>query len=247
MFTDVDVVQARAVVQGFLREAPDGGWLSAGATAELLRAFGVPLVDQAEVHSAEDAVTVARQLGLPVVLKVMATDIQHKTDVGGVRLGLGSAAEVRSAYVDFMNIFGDTMRGAILQPMVHGIETIAGVVSDPDFGPLVMFGSGGTAAELMGDRALRILPLTVQDAADQVRSIRSAPLLFGYRGSPKCDVAAIEEVLLRISLLADEIPQLAEMDLNPLMATPRGALVVDSRIRVVPWRRHAEREVRRLR
>ena len=247
MFTDVDLVRARGVVKGFLREAPNGGWLPAGATAELLRAFGVPLVDQAEVHSAEDAVTVARQLGLPVVLKVVATEIQHKTDVGGVRLGLSSAAEVRSAYVDFMNIFGDTMRGAILQPMVHGIETIAGVVSDPDFGPLVMFGSGGTAAELMGDRALRILPLTVQDAAEQVRSIRSAQLLFGYRGSPKCDVAAIEEVLLRISLLADEIPQLAEMDLNPLMATPRGALVVDSRIRVVPWRRHAEREVRRLR
>ena len=142
---------------------------------------------------------------------------------------------------------GGALEGAIVQPMLRGVELIAGVVSDALFGPVVMFGSGGTAVELFGDRVLRILPLTDQDAHEMVRSIRGAPLLFGHRGAPPCDVAAVEDVLLRIARLADEVPQVAEMDLNPLIASPGGAVAVDVRIRLAPWRRHAETEVRRLR
>jgi acyl-CoA synthetase (NDP forming) len=100
---------------------------------------------------------------------------------------------------------------------------------------------------LFGDRVLRILPLTDQDAHEMVRSIRGAPLLFGHRGAPLCDVRAVEDVLLRVARLADEVPQLAEMDLNPLIASPSGAAAVDVRIRLAPWRQHAETEVRRLR
>jgi acyl-CoA synthetase (NDP forming) len=139
------------------------------------------------------------------------------------------------------------MEGAIVQPMLRGVELITGVVSDPSFGPVVMFGSGGTAVELFGDQVLRILPLTDQDAHEMVRSIRGAPLLLGHRGAPRCDVAAVEDVLLRVARLADEVPQLAEMDLNPLIASPTGAVAIDVRIRLTPWRRQAERDVRRLR
>ena len=126
------------------------------------------------------------------------------------------------------------MSGAVLQPMLRGVETIAGVVSDALFGPLIMFGSGGTAVELFGDRSFRILPLTDADASELVRSIRGAPLLLGYRGAPACDVAAVEQVLLRVARLAEEVPQLAEMDLNPLIVGMEGCVVVDARIRVAP-------------
>ncbi len=110
-----------------------------------------------------------------------------------------------------------------------------------------MFGSGGTAVELFADRVLRILPLTDRDAGEMVRAIRGAPLLFGHRGTPPSDVASIEDVLLRIARMAEEIPQIVEMDVNPLVATPHGAWAVDVRVRLAPWHRHVETEVRRLR
>jgi acetate---CoA ligase (ADP-forming) len=182
-----------------------------------------------------------------VVLKAVGDKILHKSDVGAVRLGISTSAEVRDAFIELSTRLGDAMQSAVVQPMLRGVELIAGVVSDPSFGPVVMFGSGGTAVELFGDRVFRILPLTDDDATEMVRSIRGAPLLFGHRGAPACDVPAVQDVLLRVARLADAVPQLAEMDLNPLIATPRGASAVDVRIRLGPWRRHAESEVRRLR
>jgi acetyl coenzyme A synthetase (ADP forming)-like protein len=244
---DVDLGAARVVVDSYLHDVPNGGWLPPSAVRGLLQAFAIPVVSEVEVRSADAAGQAARQVGFPCVLKAVGEQIVHKADVGGVRLGLRSAAEVRRQYREMSDRLGDAMRGAVLQPMLSGVETIAGVVSDPLFGPLIMFGSGGTAVELFGDRSFRILPLTDVDAAELVRSIRGAPRLFGYRGAPACDVAAVEDVLLRVARLADDVPQLAEMDLNPLMATPDGAVAVDSRIRIVPWRRHGEQEVRRLR
>ena len=151
------------------------------------------------------------------------------------------------AFAAMARHLGAAMEGAIVQQMLRGVELIAGVITDPLFGPVVMFGSGGTAVELFGDRVLRILPMTDQDAHEMVRSIRGAPLLFGHRGTPPCDVTAVEDVLLRVARLAEEIPQLAEMDLNPVIASPHGAVALDVRIRLMPWRRHAETEVRRLR
>jgi acetyl coenzyme A synthetase (ADP forming)-like protein len=246
-FSDIDLGAARVVVESFLRDAPDGGWLPPGPLRRLLQAFAIPVVSEVEVRSGSAAVSAARAVGFPCVLKAIGARIVHKADVGGVRLDLRSATEVRQAFVDMSTNLGDAMSGAVLQPMLRGVETIAGVVSDALFGPLIMFGSGGTAVELFGDRSFRILPLTDTDASELVRSIRGAPLLLGYRGAPVCDVAAVEQVLLRVALLAEEVPQLAEMDLNPLMVTSEGAVAVDSRIRLVPWRHHAEQEVRRLR
>ena len=244
---DVDAGAAIAITKAFLAANPDGGWLSPDDAVAMLRAFGIATAGEVEVASAEAAAAAALQLGGPVALKTMGATILHKSDVGGVRLDLTSPDDVAKAYSAMAAHLGDAMEGAIVQPMLRGVELIAGVVTDPLFGPVVMFGSGGTAVELFGDRVLRILPLTDQDAHEMVRSIRGAPLLFGHRGAPACDVAAVEDVLLRVARLADEVPQLSEMDLNPLIASPTGAVAVDVRIRLAPWRRHAETEVRRLR
>ena len=246
-FPTVDLASAREMVERHLAEHPDGGWLPPHRCVELLQAFGIRCVPERVVATADEAEVAAAALGFPVVLKASGERILHKSDVGGVLVGLDTRDEVREAFATMAERLGDSMQGALVQPMLRGVELIAGLVTDPLFGPVVMFGSGGTAVELFADRVLRILPLTDQDAREMVRSIRGAPLLFGHRGSTPSDVSAVEEVLLRIARLADEMPQLAEMDLNPLMATPTGAVAVDARLRVMPWHRHSETEVRRLR
>jgi acetyl coenzyme A synthetase (ADP forming)-like protein len=246
-FADIDLEGARALVDAHLAAQPDGGWLPPAQCVTMLQAFGIPTVREVSVATTTEAVTAATSVGFPVALKGVGDRILHKSDAGAVQLDLATADAVRDAFTAMATRLGDAMKGAIVQSMLRGVEVIAGVVSEPVFGPVVMFGSGGTAVELFGDRVLRILPLTDLDAREMVRSTRGSPLLFGYRGAPPCDVVAIENVLLRVARLADDVPQLAEMDLNPLIATPQGCVAVDARIRLVPWRRHAETEVRRLR
>ena len=246
-FHGVDLPGARIVVDSYLSTHPDGGWLTPGDCVSMLKAFGIPTVGETHVETADQAAAAAEELGFPVALKGSGDRLVHKSDVGAVRLDLGSAEEVRQAFTDMSERVGEVMEGAIVQPMLRGVEVIAGVLSDPLFGPVVMFGSGGVAVELFGDRVFRILPMTDVDAHEMVRATRGAPLLTGYRGAPPCDVAALEEVLLRVAQLADQVPQLAEMDLNPIIATPTGCVAVDARMRLVPWHQHAETEVRRLR
>jgi acetyl coenzyme A synthetase (ADP forming)-like protein len=243
----IDVTSSRSIVATYLADRPRGGWLPPDDASNLLRAFGIPVVDAVRVTSGSEAAAAAQSLGFPVVLKAVGDSILHKSDVGAVHLGLNAATDVRDAFTEMSARLGDTMQAAVVQSMVRGVETIAGVVSDPSFGPVIMFGSGGTAVELFEDRVLRILPLTDDDAHEMVRAIRGAPLLLGHRGAPPCDVGALEDVLLRVARLAEEVPQLTEMDLNPLIATPQGVIAVDVRIRLGPWRRHPENEVRRLR
>jgi acyl-CoA synthetase (NDP forming) len=140
------------------------------------------------------------------------------------------------------------MDGAVVQPMTHpGTEFIVGVTQDPLFGPLVLFGLGGVTAELLADRSLRMLPLTDRDAHDLVRSLRTSPLLFGYRGSPALAVAALEDVVLRVARLAQAIPEIAEMDLNPVIVSEHGVMVVDAKMRCAPARLDPPGELRRLR
>jgi acetyl coenzyme A synthetase (ADP forming)-like protein len=243
----IDAGAAQTIVKSYLAANSDGGWLSPDEVAAMLRAFGIATPGQIEVSSAAEAAGAASHLGFPVALKATGPTILHKSDVGGVRLDLNTADDVAGAFAAMARHLEDAMEGAIVQQMLRGVELIAGVITDLLFGPVVMFGSGGTAVELFGDRVLRILPMTDQDAHEMVRSIRGAPLLFGHRGAPPCDVTAVEDVLLRVARLAEEVPQLAEMDLNPVIASPDGAVAVDARIRLMPWRRHAETEVRRLR
>ena len=172
----------------------------------------------------------------------------HKSDCGGVALDLADAAAVKAAFTNMAASLGDAMGGAVVQQMVPaGVETIVGVTHDPSFGPLVLFGLGGVTAELLADRALRIVPITDQDAHDLVRSLRGSPLLFGYRGRPAVDVDALEAMLLRVGYLADEISEVAEMDLNPVIVGPDGVVAVDVKIHVAHAPAKLPADFRRMR
>jgi acyl-CoA synthetase (NDP forming) len=173
--------------------------------------------------------------------------VVHKSDVGGVRLGLSSEDEVADAYRSMSDRVGSPMTGATVQQMAApGVETIVGVVHHPLFGALVMFGMGGIATELLGDRSFRILPVTDLDADELVRSLRASPLLFGYRGSPPVAVSALEDLLQRVARLAADVPALAELDINPLIVSPAGAVAVDARARVAPAPRGAPSDLRQM-
>jgi acetyltransferase len=203
-----------------------------------LSSFGIQTTATLVARTAREAVAAARKLKLPVAVKLVSSTITHKTDVGGVILDVRSLAGVQRAYKtirDGLKALGrlDEMQGVTVQPMVEGgVEAIVGVTQDRSFGPLVMVGLGGTLVELMKDVQVRIQPLTDVDARDMVRSIKGYPLLQGWRGSPPADVAALEDLLLRVSALAGELPEVAEMDLNPVrvLSPGEGAVVVDARM-----------------
>jgi acyl-CoA synthetase (NDP forming) len=162
----------------------------------------------------------------------------HKTDVGGVRLALDDATAVRRAFEEMRRALGERMGDALVQPTVaDGVELIAGVTHDPIFGPLVLFGMGGMTAELVRDTALRLVPLTEVDAHDMVRSLRTSPLLFGYRNTPEVNVEAIQDVLLRVSRLVEDLPEIAELDCNPIVVSAAGAVALDVKIHVAPYER----------
>jgi acetyl coenzyme A synthetase (ADP forming)-like protein len=249
--TNIDIDEGRAVARSRLRGehvTEVGAWLPALDAARLCHAFGVNVVETHAAETADDAVAAAVELGYPVALKAAAPEIVHKTDRGGVALDLADERAVRAAFEAMAQHLGTEMGGAIVQPMVAtGVETIVGVTHDPSFGPLVLFGMGGTTAELLGDRTLRILPLTDVDAHDLVRSLRGSPLLFGYRGRPEVDVGALEELLLRVGRLAEDVPEVAEMDLNPVVVTADGAVAVDVKVRVAPPIAALPQDLRRLR
>ncbi len=242
----VDLPAARRIVDAALAAQPEGGWLELPVAGELLATFGIPVVPVVPATSAAEAEAAAAQIGRPVALK--AAGVLHKTDVGGVRLRLTTPGAVATAYRDMAARLGTSMRGAVVQAMAgSGVETIAGLVRDPAFGPLVVFGLGGVAAELIGDRTIGVAPLTDRDAADLVGSLRSSALLSGYRGAPPADVAALADLLLRLSLLGEQLPEVAELDLNPVIASPDGIAAVDWRIRLAPVATQSDRDLRRLR
>lgn len=244
---EVDGAGARKLVWDFLRAEREGGWLPPETAGELLRRYGIPVVGGRVVRDAGEAAAVAESLGLPVVLKAASPNLVHKSDEGGVRLGLRSADEVRRAFTEMEERLGPRMGGALVQPMVEdAVETIVGIVHDQAFGPLLLFGLGGVATELLLDRSFRILPLTDVDAHELVRSLRGTPLLFGYRGAPAADVAALEDLLLRVGRLAADRPEIRELDLNPVLVRSDGVLAVDVKIRVAPDRPRPELATRQL-
>jgi acyl-CoA synthetase (NDP forming) len=178
----------------------------------------------------------AAELGGPVAVKAVAPGLVHKADAGGVALGLsGQTATTRAARAMAAEVraAGHEAEGFLVQRMAPaGTELIVGIVGDPDFGPVVACGAGGHAVELLGDVAVRLAPFGPRAARAMLRSLRTFPLLNGYRGAPAADVAAVEDVLLRVSALAAAHPEIAELDCNPLVAGPDGSLVLDARIRV---------------
>jgi acetyl coenzyme A synthetase (ADP forming)-like protein len=234
---DVDVNEARRrLPHQEVHGAEAGlaqGWVTGTAAMDVLAAFGVPVVRTVEAHSAEEAGKWADEIGVPVALKVLGP--VHKTEGGGVRLGLAGHDAVEEAYGSMAATFGDEMTGALLQPMVTGgVETIVGGIQDPKFGPLVVFGLGGIAVEVLGDHVTRMAPLTDFDAMEMVTGLRGSALLTGYRGQPAVDVDSLVHVLHRVSRLVEEMPEVVELDCNPVIATPDGVLVVDARLRIDP-------------
>ena len=220
----------RVIAEG----CPSGsGWLTGAEAQGILAAYGIGVVTTTFVRDAEAAQAEAQRVGGPVALKAWGTAIVHKSDVGGVKLGVDGPDAVRSAFSEMAATLGDAMEGAVIQPMVSGgIETIAGFVQNAEFGPQIIFGMGGTAVELLGDVVTRLAPLTDIDARDMVLGLRASPLLLGYRGSPPVDVDALVDIVLRLGRLAEDLPEITELDCNPVIATPTGALVVDARMRV---------------
>jgi acyl-CoA synthetase (NDP forming) len=172
---------------------------------------------------------------IPVVLKAAAPDLVHKSDVGAVRLDLSDPAAVRAAYAAVAAALGQPQPAVLVQRMAQpGVELVAGVVHDPLFGSLVMLGLGGVYTDLLADRAFRLLPLTDLDTAAMWRSLRGAPLLTGYRRSSPVDTTALEDLLQRVGRLAEDLPEVAALDLNPVLAGPAGMLAVDVKLCLAP-------------
>jgi len=220
----VELAAARAIVDAALKGREDA-WLDAAATRGLLEAYGISVVPERTVVSVDEAVEAARQLGMPVVLKT-AVPGEHKTEQGGIALDLRDDDRVRAAAAGI----GPPL---LVQPMISGgAELLAGIVQDPVFGPLVAFGPGGIFAELIGAAAFRIAPLTDVDANELVSEGKAGQLVAGFRGAPAADAPALVDLLHRLSRLAEHLPEVAELDLNPVIALPEGYVAVDARIRV---------------
>jgi len=211
--------------------------LSETEALEVLDAYGIPTVPWRQVSSEDEAVAAARDLGHPIVLKVISRSIVHKSDVGGVVVGLDSEREVREGYRRMLQRVheraGVAAEAVLVQRMIPGgRETIVGSARDPRAGPLIMFGLGGVAVEVLKDVVFRVHPLTDVDAREMVRAIRGYPLLEGVRGEAAVDVVALEEILQRVSQLVGEHEAILDMDINPLVAFPDRALALDARFRI---------------
>jgi acetyl coenzyme A synthetase (ADP forming)-like protein len=231
----------RARIEAWMAEHPDGGWVALDEIAALLELVGVHVAAHRGVPADPAAAAeAAGEVGFPVVLKAVSPALLHKTDVGGVALGLADAAAVRAAAGDMrarLAARGLALTGFVVQHQVpRGVEALVGVTSDPSLGPLLVAGIGGVAVELYKDVAFRVTPVTDVDAAEMLDQLRGRALLDGFRGAPPADRPALIEVLLAISELVELVPELCELDLNPvIVAEPgAGATAVDARLRLRP-------------
>jgi acetyltransferase len=233
-----DVPAARAVIGQVLREGRS--LLTEPEAKAVLKAYGVPVVATVVAPHAAAAAAAAARLGYPVALKILSPDVTHKTDVGGVALDLNDAAALTRAAGDMLarvkrlqpaaRIDGFSVQTMARRPRAH--ELIVGAASDPIFGPVILFGHGGTAVEVVGDRAIALPPLNLGLARALIEQTRIAKLLAGYRDRPAADRGAIAEVLVRLSQLIADLPEVAELDINPLFADAAGVLALDARMRV---------------
>jgi acetyl coenzyme A synthetase (ADP forming)-like protein len=240
-FDDIQPQVARALCQTIVKDR-GAGWLSAEEVRKVLNAFALPLPRGGVCHTSDEAAELARAIGFPVALKLASRQIVHKTEVGGVQLNLLNEASVRQAFAAIHDRLAEENKlaafdGVLVQPMISGgVELMVGVTQDPSFGPLIAFGLGGIHVEILKDICFRVTPITDHDAREMVRSIHGYRLLEGYRGHPPADITAIEDLLLRVARLVEEVPEIGELDLNPVIALPpgQGCLIVDARIRVAP-------------
>jgi acetyltransferase len=237
--TEPDRETAQAIIDAALENGQE--WLDPADSKAVLAAFGVPVVRSVPARSAEEAVAVARSIGFPIVMKILSPDIAHKTDVGGVRLGLVDAQSVRSSYAAMMRDVARArpdaeVEGVLIEPLWrqrHARELMIGVVRDPVFGPAISFGLGGLLVEVIQDRAVALPPLNAFLASDLMRRTRASAALQPLRGAPAADEEAVIDILLRVSDIVCELPSVGAMDLNPVIVTDAGAIVLDARIGIV--------------
>jgi len=235
-----DRARAQAVIDAAL--ADERNWLNPAESKEILDAFGIPTVRSVPAHTAEEAVARACEVGFPVAMKILSPDIPHKTDVDGVRLGLVDERDVRGAYGRMMSDVARKrpeadLQGVLIEPMYrerNRRELMIGVVRDPVFGPAISFGLGGIFVEVIRDRAVALPPLNQFLIHELIRRTRAAQALQPLRGAPAADEEAVVQILLRVSEIVSELPTVGAMDLNPLIVTEHGAVVVDARIGVLP-------------
>jgi acetyltransferase len=238
-----DIAAARQAIDEALRDGRR--WLDPIAAAQVLTAYAIPVVPAVLAHDPDEAGALARPFlaaGDPVVVKIQSPDIVHKSDVGGVQLGLLSEAAVRTAAADIMaraqtarpdaRITGVIVQPMIIRPKAH--ELIAGIADDPTFGPVIAFGHGGTAVEVIDDKALALPPLDLKMASDLIARTRVFRLLSGYRNVPAVKVSDVALTLVKLAQLAADVSELRELDINPLLVDQNGVLALDARIAVAP-------------
>jgi acetyltransferase len=239
VFKDIQKVKAHELIDRVIKESVTRPlWLSAGQIADLLDCYGIQQAKMMVAGTPDEAKAAAEKLKFPVAVKLESPTITHKTDVGGVILNVKSPGEVEEAYITIrkkLEKLGreNEMTGVTVQQMMSGgIETIVGVTQDPSFGPLMMFGSGGVYAELIKDVTMKLHPITDLDTIEMINSLKMSKLFQGYRGSPPSDVNALQGLLLRVSAMVEDIPEIAELDLNPVNVMPKGKgyRVIDARI-----------------
>jgi acyl-CoA synthetase (NDP forming) len=203
---------------------------------QLMSEAGIPVIESKLAKTKAEAVSMSKKMGFPVVLKIVSPDIIHKSDTGGVRLGLGNAAQVGRAYSEIIAAAKKAnpkakIHGVSAQKMARpGVEVIMGMSKDAQFGPVLMFGLGGVFVEVLKDVAFRIVPLVRRDASQMVREIKGYPVLEGYRGQEPANITVLEDLLLKLSAFIDKTPEIKELDLNPILAYKDGALAVDARV-----------------
>ena len=213
--------------------ASGGGWQSADLASRLLGCYGVPVVETRTAVDLETALGAATAIGYPVALKAAIPGLVHKTERDGVHLHLSGPEELQAAYRRLTAGVGQSNPPVVVQPMAAStVELTAGVVHDPAFGSLVLLGLGGIQTEILKDRVVRMLPVTDRDAAAMWRELRVAPLLTGYRGADPVDTDAIEDLVLRVARLAEDLPEVAELDLNPVATGPSGVMALDVKLRL---------------
>ncbi len=242
-FSDTGPEHAATLLTAAAIAGPD--WLSPPDVAALFACYGLPLIETRAAAGPREAGDAAREMGGPVVLKAVAPGVVHKTDVGAVRLGLEGAGAVTEAAREMerrLGSLGHRVEGFLVQPLVTGgVEMLVGSTTDPQFGPVVVCGLGGTSAEVHHDIAVRLTPLTDLGASTMIRELRMLPLLEGYRGAPACDIAALEELVLRVAAMVQTHPQIVDLDCNPVSVSPERIVILDARVRVaaapepVPW------------
>jgi acyl-CoA synthetase (NDP forming) len=227
--------EATAIVAAALGAGDD--WLGPADVERLLGCYGLPLAASRIAATPAEAAQAAREIGGHVALKLIAPGLLHKSELGAVQTDLTAGAVERAAgrMLTRGRQAGLHPDGFLVQAMAAGgAELLVGIVQDPSLGPLIACGAGGVSAELQRDVAVRLTPLTDRDPDEMLRSLRMYPLLCGYRGAPSCDLPALHDLLLRVSALVEAHPQIAEMDLNPVIAGPDGPQIVDARIRLAP-------------